>query len=261
MNNYTVYKHIFPNNKIYIGITRQSLKRRWRKDGSGYKGQIVYNAIKKYGWENVKHKIIIDNLSFEEACNKEIEFIKKFKSNKKNFGYNVDNGGKCIESFSEETKQKIRKSRIGKKHSQETRNKISKSLTGQKRTEEQRKNISLGNKGKKTRLGVKLSEETKKKISDSHKEYYKRVNGNVWWKGKHHTEETKMKMRKSKKGKENIKKRKKIIQKDKNDNVIKEWDSIKQAAKTLNISNGNICSCLKGKLKHYKGYKWEYNKS
>lgn len=35
MNNYIVYKHIFPNNKIYIGLTRQKPERRWR-NGDGY---------------------------------------------------------------------------------------------------------------------------------------------------------------------------------------------------------------------------------
>ena len=29
MDNYKVYIHIFPNNKVYIGITSQKPKRRW----------------------------------------------------------------------------------------------------------------------------------------------------------------------------------------------------------------------------------------
>ena len=33
---YTVYKHIFPDNKVYIGMTRQKIARRWRSDGSGH---------------------------------------------------------------------------------------------------------------------------------------------------------------------------------------------------------------------------------
>lgn len=45
---YTVYFHTFPNGKRYIGITKQEPKRRWR-DGKGYEGQAVYNAILKYG--------------------------------------------------------------------------------------------------------------------------------------------------------------------------------------------------------------------
>lgn len=45
---YFVYKHTFPNGKIYIGITDQKPERRWR-NGIGYRRQpYVYNAIKKY---------------------------------------------------------------------------------------------------------------------------------------------------------------------------------------------------------------------
>ena len=53
---YTVYKHTFPNNKVYIGITSQSVSRRWR-NGEGYrnKQQLIYRAILKYGWDNIKH--------------------------------------------------------------------------------------------------------------------------------------------------------------------------------------------------------------
>ena len=29
-NNYYVYKHTFPNNKVYIGITQQEPQKRWK---------------------------------------------------------------------------------------------------------------------------------------------------------------------------------------------------------------------------------------
>ena len=53
MGEYTVYMHVFPNGKKYVGITSQDVSRRWR-DGEGYEGQVVYGAILKYGWNNVK---------------------------------------------------------------------------------------------------------------------------------------------------------------------------------------------------------------
>jgi predicted GIY-YIG superfamily endonuclease len=62
-NNYKVYMHTFPDNKVYIGITRQSLSQRWGKDGYGYQKQPVYNAIKKYGWDNIKHELVEDGLT------------------------------------------------------------------------------------------------------------------------------------------------------------------------------------------------------
>lgn len=55
-------------------------------------------------------------------------------------------------------------------------------------------------------------------------------------------------------------KRKKVVQKDLNDNVIKVWESIYKASETLNISIALISKCAR-KIKSYKtagGYKWEY---
>ena len=59
-NNWTVYMHITPNNKKYIGITSQIPNKRWR-NGKGYKKCLFLNAIKKYGWGNIKHEILFDN--------------------------------------------------------------------------------------------------------------------------------------------------------------------------------------------------------
>ena len=50
------------------------------------------NAIKKYGWANIEHKILYTNLSKEEAEQKEIELIKEYKSNKREYGYNLTEG-------------------------------------------------------------------------------------------------------------------------------------------------------------------------
>lgn len=70
-NNYYVYKHSTPNNKVYIGITKQNPNRRWR-NGHGYKdSHLFFNAIIKYGWLNITHEILKEGLSFEDACKTE----------------------------------------------------------------------------------------------------------------------------------------------------------------------------------------------
>lgn len=68
---YTVYRHVCPNNKIYVGITKLSVKARWGKNGALYKRQYFYRAIQKYGWDNIKHEIMFENLTKEEAEAKE----------------------------------------------------------------------------------------------------------------------------------------------------------------------------------------------
>lgn len=116
MNNYKVYKHIFPNNKVYIGITCQSLNRRWDKGRGYHHNTYIRNAIQKYGWSNIKHEILFTNLSKEEAESKEIELIAKYKSNQREFGYNIENGGNCTGTHGEETRRKISRSKLGNKN-------------------------------------------------------------------------------------------------------------------------------------------------
>ena len=80
-NKYIVYKHTTPRGKVYIGITGNTVERRWQ-NGRNYKNNKHFtNAIKKYGWDNIKHEILFDNLTKEQAEEKEILLIKKYKSN------------------------------------------------------------------------------------------------------------------------------------------------------------------------------------
>lgn len=90
---FTVYCHINKiNNKKYIGITNRKPEERWNK-GNGYRGQYFGKFIRKYGWDNFEHKILLDNLTKNEAQLAEIKFIKKYKTNDENFGYNKTIGG------------------------------------------------------------------------------------------------------------------------------------------------------------------------
>lgn len=156
---YCVYKHTCPNDKVYIGITNQNPLRRWNS-GRGYQNQkLFHRAILKYGWDNIRHEILLDDLTKEEAYQKEIELIGQYKSNQKEFGYNVSSGGQGSNNVSP---------------SAETRMKIS---------------IAL--KGKNTwQKGRKASEETKQKMSASHIGHY------GWTKGKPLTKEHREKVAK-----------------------------------------------------------------
>ena len=150
LSDYIVYKHTNKiNNKSYIGITCQTLKNRSRKNGIGYKECIrFYNAIKKYGWNNFNHEILYNNLTKEQAEQKEIELIAKHKTNNKNYGYNIQNGGNTIGRMAEETK-----------------NKISKALKGITLTEEHKRKIGDAQTGEKNHnFGKKTSNEIKNKI-------------------------------------------------------------------------------------------------
>lgn len=91
---YYVYKHVNKiNRKVYIGITKQKPSRRWQ-NGYGYvDNKYFFNAILKYGWDNFEHIILYENLTKDEAIEKEIELIRTYKSNQREYGYNISKGG------------------------------------------------------------------------------------------------------------------------------------------------------------------------
>ena len=51
---------------------------------------------------------------------------------------------------------------------------------------------------------------------------------------------------------------KKIIQKDKNGNIIKVWENIIEIIKETSYNKQNIYKCCQGKYKYAYGYKWCY---
>ena len=90
---YSIYRHISPSGKSYIGITMQNPERRFQ-NGAGYKTQpAFYRAIEKYGWENFQHEVVEDNLTEKEACQKENYYITEVYKTIAPDGYNTREGG------------------------------------------------------------------------------------------------------------------------------------------------------------------------
>lgn len=91
---YTVYRHISPNGKSYIGITKQEdIEKRFLK-GNGYNSQPVFwRAIQKYGWDSFRHEVLEENLTEKEACEKEIYYINEVYHSLAPNGYNTSEGG------------------------------------------------------------------------------------------------------------------------------------------------------------------------
>ena len=91
---YTVYAHIAPNGKMYVGITSQKPEYRWRDGLSAYReNEHLCNAIRKYGWENFQHEIIASGLTGEEAGHMEKLLIEKLNLLDRRYGYNKSPGG------------------------------------------------------------------------------------------------------------------------------------------------------------------------
>ena len=121
MERYSVYKHITPDGRIYIGITKRVPSQRWR-NGLGYRdshNSQFWQAICHFGWENIQHETLFENLSKEEAECKETELISLEKSAQEQFGYNITAGGPGAlgRICSEEARNKIGNANKGREFS------------------------------------------------------------------------------------------------------------------------------------------------
>ena len=167
---YYVYKHTFPNGKVYIGITCLKPENRWA-DGKGYlkvlkNGEyhqpLMARAVLKYGWENITHEILFNGLSKEEAEAKEIALIAEYNSNKPQYGYNIREGGGASK-HSESTKKKMSEAAKKRGIPEETIKKAHDANRGRQLTEDHKRKVGA------SLQGIQRSEETKQKISNSKK--------------------------------------------------------------------------------------------
>ena len=126
--NYKLYVHIAPNGKKYYGITCQEVNKRWGK-GSQYKNnQHFTNAVKKYGWDNIEHIVIYDDLTENEAKELEQYMIQWYNTANRDYGYNISLGGDGVKGMygeknsfygkhhTEENKQLYRENNSGANH-------------------------------------------------------------------------------------------------------------------------------------------------
>lgn len=215
-----IYRHIRldSNKPFYIGIGEDLPK----NIGLYKRAYEVVNRNKF--WVNITNKtdykidILLDNLTWKEACEKEIEFISLYgrKDLKKGLLVNLTDGGE---------------GKKGVKDSLETKTKKSTSAKHPK-SQKWKDSQSLSKKGKKR--------------------------GVLPWLVNNQERNEKIKM--SKIGKPSLIK-KSILQYDLNNNFIKTYDSIFEAALSINKPKGSpsISECCKGKRKQAYGYIFKYN--
>jgi group I intron endonuclease len=118
-----------------------------------------HSAILKYGADNFIWEQVFECDSSDRLNEMEENTILQYNSQDKNFGYNIDIGGKgCKRSV--DTIKKMILSRTGKSMSEETKKKISLAMSG-------KKCMWHGTNG--PMFNKKHSEETKKKMSEKRK--------------------------------------------------------------------------------------------
>ena len=254
------------NMKSYIGQTINWFDYRYRNGKWWHhtNNPILKKAVAKYGLQNFVVFILDFNVQTIEELNfLEVKYIAEYKTFiEDGCGYNLDRGGNN-KNCSEETREKLSKSTIGRKHSQETKDKMSKTrkgmigpMLGKSHSEKSKKLLSDLNTGENNAFyGKKHSQETKDKISNfcknnkkAQEHIIKLAIGNT---GRKQNPEQIAKRAKANK--------KSINQIDVNTGVIiKTWLSSKDAGEFLSHSNSSITAVCKGKAKSAAGFFWSY---
>lgn len=236
-NSYTVYRHVFPNGKQYIGITMQDPVKRWN-GGSGYRKQPkIMGAIIKYGWDNIRHEVLLTGLTKAEAEEAEIMLISAADSIAQ--GYNVDTGGNTTGTHSAETRKKISEGNKGKN-------------AGRQRNDGFKANLRAKNTGGNNPFyGKHHSEETRA----AHAVF---MQGNTYFKGHHHTEDFKrekseqMRAKYKDGGNPRCRAVEKINQTGKT-----TYKSLRTAAEANNLPLSSLFKAIKLQTE-YGGSKWRY---
>jgi group I intron endonuclease len=167
-----------------VGITDRTLEYRWCKhviasqNGSEYH---FHRAIHKHGDDAFEGFVLEECASVEELKAAERRWIQLLATNLPQHGYNMTRGGDGVFGLrmTDESRQKMRESHLGKQHTLEQRQKISATMkrryedpSERQRTsaslmkDEVRKKMSENGKGK--NLGRVVSAETRRKISEGH---------------------------------------------------------------------------------------------
>ena len=111
-----IYKILFPNGKIYIGLTKTSIEKRTREHkccaNKDDKHFIVYKALRKYNMIESFELIVIDTAyNDEELSEKEKAYIHFYNSYYLNgCGYNMTRGGEGSGGYIQTEKDKQRAS-------------------------------------------------------------------------------------------------------------------------------------------------------
>lgn len=260
MGNCFLYRHIRldKDEVFYIGIakyhpTRMIYTRAFSKNRNSIWKKVVSKT--EYDIE-----IVLDELTWEEACKKEIEFIAFYGRKITNEGtlVNITTGGEGAAGnrHSAETKQLMRQKAIGKVISEHQREIARKNATGNKNTVGYKHNEDFKEKCRRAQTGKKMSEQAKKKIGD-------------FWRGKPRTDEVKRKISIKHKGRiipESVRnkiratllsKNLPVHQFDRAGNFIATYNSVHEAAKSVNRSIQSVqksMSSAKSGRGHTAGY-------
>lgn len=207
------------NGKKYVGVTSQGVQERFKEHlWDAHKGSktIFHNAIRKYGVENFELTTLESDIPDADAESRERYYIALHRSYYiYRQGYNMTEGGNGTVGyvFTEEDRKKLSKANKGRKFSEERNQRMKEIMTGREYKQEWKDALS------RSRLGRFTKEE------------------NPFF-GKHHSEETKSKIREKNSG--DI-----VLQLDAEGKVVNEFFNLMDAGRwaSENVSSAKYTTC------------------
>ena len=173
-----IYKYTSPSGKIYIGSSKNIFKRITHYKSESCKNQTkLYNSFKKYGYENHLFEII-EECNFEDLYLRERYYSEVFNVlGEKGLNLILPKNGESKISISEETRKKMSESSKGEKgsfygktHTIETKEKIRKAQLGRKHSKEHKEKVSKNNAKNMSKIVLDLNTgvfyESAKQVSD-----------------------------------------------------------------------------------------------
>lgn len=147
------------------------------------------NVVNKYGKDDVQRKVLCTYETKAEGDELEIAYIKQYREKFNKKCLNIANGGQGG-NLGEEVNKRISKSISGENNG----------MYGKTLSESSRKKISerLKEINHKPNKGKKFDDNWKNHLSESHREE------KAYWFGKHHSEESKEKIRQARKNQKNL---------------------------------------------------------
>jgi group I intron endonuclease len=236
------------NDKVYIGQTKGTINKRWVGHKSrANKGSnlVIHSAMRLHGIENFNIELLECVETLQEANNKEFEFVNKFNSKCPN-GYNMVDGGNveflnATEPKSIQHKQKIQNSQM-KNAKPIIQFEIA---TGKLINEWSSGKELLRNSYNRTNI-INLC---KSSINFGYiygfgwcyKQNYDLIEDKAYFANPNYNPHgTTIKCL------------------DLENNLIKTYSKIRDAAKEMNCSPSSIQDCIQGRAKTCKGFKWSY---
>ena len=145
---YTITNQV--NGKVYVGQTVDTKKRWWEHRGrSSRKGKThLHRAMRKYGKDRFTFRTIGTAACKESLDVGERFFVWLYQSTNPLCGYNMTSGGGASGRPTDEVREKMRASALGRVMSEEAKEKLRAARSGSKASEDTKAKMSAVRKGK-----------------------------------------------------------------------------------------------------------------